>query len=70
MLAHCTSCEESFEFNFRGSTEQLFVAVDGYYQTPSLGDKQYERTQALFSLSYVLKRSEEDAERHKVERDL
>lgn len=38
--ARCTTCEESFEVDFRGSTEQLFVAVDGYYQTPSLGDKQ------------------------------
>lgn len=40
LLAHCTTCEESFELNFRGSTKQLYIAVDGYYQTPSLGDKQ------------------------------
>lgn len=25
MLAHCTTCEESFELNFRGSTEQFLL---------------------------------------------
>lgn len=65
----CTTCEESFELNFRGSIEQLFVVADGYYQTPSLGDT-VRKNSSFFSFSYVSKRSEDDAEMCKIERDV
>lgn len=66
LLAHCTTCEESFELNFRGSTKQL--SCSAWVLPNSIFGRQAVRKNSsfIFPSLYVIKRSENDPERCKV----